>query len=130
MFIIIIKKSGNQEERTMGVDASTQIWLGFKVNYRRELISLLGELPEELYDELQEQGEIEMNGLKFRIFKHAYDPVGFGIELLDQGWRDVPTVFDLTALTKKVQEMTPRVVQTLKTVGITNEPNVWLATNL
>ena len=114
----------------MGVDASTQIWLGFKVNYRRELISLLGELPEELYDELQEQGEIEMNGLKFRIFKHAYDPVGFGIELLDQGWRDGPTVFDLTALTKKVQEMTPRVVQTLKTVGITNEPNVWLATNL
>jgi len=114
----------------MGMDANTQIWFGFRVDDRGELSNVLANLPEELYDELQERDEIEMNGLEFRIFRHADDPVGFGIELLDQGWRDGPTVVDLPALVKKVQEMMPQVIHTLKTVGITNEPHVWLGTHL
>ncbi|MBI4158179.1 MAG: hypothetical protein HY505_00960 [Candidatus Yanofskybacteria bacterium] len=112
------------------MDANTQIWLGFRADGQGELVDVLAKLPEELYDELQVRDEVVMNGLRFKMFKHADDPVGFGIELLDQGWRDGPTVVDLPALVKRIQNMMPSVVYTLKTIGITNEPHVWLATNL
>lgn len=114
----------------MGIDANTQIWLGFRENPHGDLGGIIALLPDHLHNELREYGVIEVNGLEFRIFNHADEPVGFGVELLDQGWRNGPTKVDLTAMAKKVEEMTARVVQALKKVGITNEPTVWLATNL
>ena len=114
----------------MGMDANTQIWLGFKENFYGDLGGILALLPDHLYNELQEYGIIEIGGLKFRTLNHADELVGFGVELLDRGWRDGPFKVDLTVMAKKVQEMMPSVVNTLKTVGITNEPNVWLSTNL
>lgn len=114
----------------MGLDANTQIWVGFKENPHGDLGGIIALLPDHLYNELREYGVIEISGLEFRMFNHADEPIGFGVELLDQGWRNGPTKVDLAAMAKKVREMMPRVIETLKTVGITNEPNVWLATNL
>lgn|SRR3989338_7404602 len=114
----------------MGMDANTQIWLGFRENPHGDLDGIFALLPSELYIELLEYGEIEVNDLEFRVFKHDDEPVGFGIELLDQGWREGPIEVDLADLAKDVRKMMPKVIRTLKTVGITNKPQVWLATNL
>ena len=115
----------------MGLDANTVIWLGVRTRRgRSELYGLLKDLPEEVYDELQKNGEVEFEGLKFREFNHADEPVGFGTELLDQGWREGSTELDLVALNQKVQEMIPKVKLAFAKMMVTAEPKVWLATNL
>ncbi len=75
----------------MGTDANTQIWLGFRVADRGELSNVLAELPEELYDDLQERGQIVMNGLEFKIFNHADMPTNQSASGLNLWIRDGAT---------------------------------------
>lgn len=114
----------------MGLNVNTQIWLGVKVEDRNELGELLQDLSEEVYQQLQDYDEIKFVDLKFRRFNHAEEPVGFGIELLDQSWRDGPKELNLSVLARKVQELMPKVKSAFMALGIKAEPKVWLATNL
>ena len=114
----------------MGMNANTQIWLGFREDSQGEPFNVISRLPAWFCKGLEKRGWVEFSGFEFRMFKHADDLIGFGIELLDRGWRDGPVTLDLMALAKKVQEVIPSVENNLKLLGITDKPCVWLATNL
>jgi len=114
----------------VGLYANTQIWLGAKVSDRRELGELLRDLSEEVYQQLEDCDEINFVDLKFRRFNHAEEPVGFGIELLDQGWREGPQELNLSSLAEKVQELMPKIKSAFIALGIKAEPKIWIATNL
>ncbi|OGN22709.1 MAG: hypothetical protein A2918_01155 [Candidatus Yanofskybacteria bacterium RIFCSPLOWO2_01_FULL_42_49] len=111
----------------MGLDANTVIWIGVQMG---EATNPLENAPDEIYDRLEDKGEIQVAGLDFRKFYHADEPVGFGVELLDRGWRDGSKELDLVALNRKVQELMPRIKTAFSVLKITVEPKVWLGTHL
>ena len=111
----------------MGLDANTHIWLGVQMG---DSLDPLGSAPDDLHDRIADEGEIQVAGLTFRKFYHAEEPIGFGVELLDRGWREGSMELDLDAMDKKVQEMMPRVKTAFSVLQITVEPKVWLATDL
>lgn len=115
----------------MGFDANSVIWLGVQLNMGlSELPNPLENVPDEMYDRLEDKGEIQVAGLTFRKFYHADEPVGFGVELLDRGWRKGSTELDLVALNQKVQQLMPRFQVAFSVLKITIEPKVWLGTHL
>lgn len=113
----------------MGFDANTQIWLGVKAG-PDGLNEVLRNVPDSIYDELEDNGETKLEGLKFRLFRHADEPMGFGVELLDHGWRNSAIEVNLSSLSQEVNEMRPKVKKVFVQLGITVEPKLWLATHL
>ena len=111
----------------MGLDANTHIWLGVQMG---NSLDPLGRAPDDLYDRIEDKGEIQVAGLIFRKFYHADKVVGFGIELLDHGWREGSMELDLIAMNNHVQHIMPRVRTAFSVLQITVEPKVWLATDL
>lgn len=115
----------------MGLDANSVIWLGVQLNPGlSELPNPLENAPDDMYDRLEDKGEIQVAGLTFRKFYHADEPVGFGVELLDRGWREGSMELDLIVLNQKVQKLMPRVQTAFSVLKITVEPKVWLGTHL
>ena len=117
----------------MGLDANTVIWLGVKVGSRDELGDLLREFAEEeseKYEHLMAEGEVNFFGSKLKIFKHADEPIGLGIELVDRGWRESPVELDLSNLSSQIPILTSRIRFLFANMKITAEPKVWLATVL
>lgn len=111
----------------MGLDADTVIWLGVG---EKELDEVISGLLDEMCDELEDRGQIQIAGLTFRKFYHAEETVGFGVELLNHSWRDGDVNFDLASLFKKVQDLMPKAVKVFEAMNIKVEPKVWLGTHL
>jgi len=111
----------------MGLDANSVIWLGVNEDSVSEA---LGNLPDEMRDALDNVGEIELEGLTFREFHHADEPVGFGVEILDHGWRTGTINFNPSDLTQRVQDLMPKVTKAFQAMNINAEPKVWLGTHL
>ena len=114
----------------MGLVANTHIWLGIQMGTVQGSLNPFWGVPEELYDRLEDKGEIQVVGLIFRKFYHADEPIGFGVELLDHGWREGSIEMDLAAMNKHVQHIMPRVKTAFSVLQITVEPKVWLAADL
>lgn len=114
----------------MGTNANTQIWLGVEVENWQDIKELLIGFAEESYDRLLDGEDVEVEGLKFRVFKQAEEPVGFGILLLDRSWRDGPVGINPAAFAKSIEEKVPQVKRAFVARGIMAEPQVWLATTL
>ena len=118
----------------MGLDANTVIWLGVLIRMgdtiSGQATNPLDNAPDEIYDQLEDEGEIQVAGLNFRKFYHADEPVGFGVELLNRGWRDDSKELNLVAINQEVQALIPRVREAFSVLKITVEPKVWLGTHL
>ncbi len=113
----------------MSTEADTKIWVGFVFPETDHLLPLLEELPEELYDTLSAYGECEIGGLQFKLIYHAEEPIGIGVEVLDQSWSEGPAEFDVAALHLRISELIPQVASALKGI-VESKPKVWLATVL
>ena len=114
----------------MGLNANTHIWFGVRMGTDKYPQNPLWRVPGELYDRLEDKGEIQVVGLIFRKFYNADESVGFGVELIDHGWREGSMELDLNALSRKVQKLMPRVKTAFSVLQIPFEPKVWLATSL
>jgi hypothetical protein len=107
----------------MGMDAKTHVWVGYDAE------QVFGKLPDEIADEIENAGEIKVDGVVIRDFHVTDDRVGLGAGLLYHDWDYGLKEIDLDDLAEKASHLKLKVAQIFKGWGIDDEPKVLLASN-
>ena len=107
----------------MGMDAKTDVWVGYDAD------KVFGRLPDEVVSQLENRGDIEVDGVLIRDYFVSDERVGLGVELLYHDWDYGLKEIDLDDLTKKASELKSKVSQIFKGWGIDDEPKVLLASS-
>lgn len=107
----------------MGMSPEAKIWVGFQ---NQGVINQF--VSEDEWDELSEDGKLDIQELTFREFHVADEPVGFGVELLSLHSYEIVEL-DLAALFAKSKELLDQVVAISKARGVEDLPKVFALTN-
>jgi len=107
----------------MGMDAKTHVWVGYRAD------DVFEKLPEEIANQIENDGDIDVDGVVVRDFRVADERAGLGVELLHHDWDYGPKEVDLDGLAKKASGLKPKVAQIFKSWGINEEPNVLIASD-
>lgn len=113
----------------MGGDARTVMWLGVSVKDEDDLEKLLEDVPEYMYDQLRSEDKVSVENVFLSVIKFpdSGDPIGFGMELINRGWRDGTMEFDIDAMAQLVRTRTPWLEAVFKRTNIDAKVKVCLA---
>ena len=108
----------------MGMDAETSVWVGYDSD------KVFERLPNEVRNQIEGDGEIEVGKVAVSEFYVSGKRVGLGVELLCHYRHHEPKEVDLEELARKASELKLKVASIFRIWGIDDEPRVLLTSDL